>query len=287
MFRIGEFARIARVTARSLRHYESLGLIAPAHADPQTGYRYYSARQLPRLNRILALKDLGFTLEQIADLIAREPPVEELRGMLALRKAQAEQALAREAQTLRHIESRIRQIEEQGAMQDYDVVVKSAPAQPWVALRRRFPGMSEAVDLLRTIVGRTPAAVRQGNAHALTVVAHSDFEDDELDLEVGFTLPAARTRPVALGDGLALMPGELEAAPELACLVRSGPNYEAHLAFGALGIWMEAHRYRIAGACREVFLELPFAVPDSDQVVMEIQFPVRPAGRSGARETPP
>jgi DNA-binding transcriptional MerR regulator len=56
MFRIGEFSHIAQVSGRLLRYYEEIGLLSPAYSDPQTGYRYYSAEQLPRLNRILVLK---------------------------------------------------------------------------------------------------------------------------------------------------------------------------------------------------------------------------------------
>ena len=59
MFRIGEFSRIARVSARLLRFYDEIGLLTPAHADPQTGYRYYTVTQLAQLNRILVLKDSG------------------------------------------------------------------------------------------------------------------------------------------------------------------------------------------------------------------------------------
>lgn len=64
MFRIGEFSKIAQVSGRLLRYYDKIDLLSPEHTDPQTGYRYYSAKQLPRLNQILALKDLGLSLEQ-------------------------------------------------------------------------------------------------------------------------------------------------------------------------------------------------------------------------------
>jgi DNA-binding transcriptional MerR regulator len=69
MFKIGDFSRFSRVTVKMLRHYDEIGLLKPARVDPFTGYRYYTADQLPRLNRIIALKDLGFTLEQIGSLL--------------------------------------------------------------------------------------------------------------------------------------------------------------------------------------------------------------------------
>jgi DNA-binding transcriptional MerR regulator len=72
MFKIGEFSRLSRVSVRMLRHYDQLGLLTPSQTDPFTGYRYYSAQQLPRLNRIIALRDLGFSLEQIAGMLDEE-----------------------------------------------------------------------------------------------------------------------------------------------------------------------------------------------------------------------
>ena len=64
MFNIGDFARHGRVSVRMLRHYDAIGLLLPAHVDQVTGYRSYAAQQLSRLNRIVALKDLGFTLSR-------------------------------------------------------------------------------------------------------------------------------------------------------------------------------------------------------------------------------
>jgi effector-binding domain-containing protein len=73
---------------------------------------------------------------------------------------------------------------------------------------------------------------------------------------------------------LELSVNELPAVDSLATLVRSGPNYQSHLAFGALGVWMEANGFQIAGPSREVFLELPFQPADREDAVVEIQFPV-------------
>lgn len=82
--------------------------------DAQTGYRYYSIRQLPRLNSILALKELGLSLEQIGPLLKDAISTAELRGMLTMKRAQVEQTLHAEAARLRHIESRIAQIDNEG-----------------------------------------------------------------------------------------------------------------------------------------------------------------------------
>ena len=82
MFLIGEFARIGQVSTAQLRRYDRMGLLQPQKVDSMTGYRYYSATQLPQLNRILALKELGLTLEQIGRALNENISSEELRGML-------------------------------------------------------------------------------------------------------------------------------------------------------------------------------------------------------------
>src|SRR5690348_10624181 len=90
MFSIGDFAALGRVSVRMLRHYDALGLLRPAATDPLNGYRHYEADQLRRLNRIIALKDLGLTLAQVGDILDNKVTVQELYGMLRLRRAQLE-----------------------------------------------------------------------------------------------------------------------------------------------------------------------------------------------------
>ena len=84
MLKVGDFSRLSLVSIKALRYYDELGLLKPARVDEFTGYRYYTAEQLPRLNRILALKDLGLSLEQIGVLLNKGVSSEELRGMLRL-----------------------------------------------------------------------------------------------------------------------------------------------------------------------------------------------------------
>lgn len=270
LFRIGEFSQIARVSGRLLRYYDSIGLLRPQRIDPDTGYRYYSAGQLQQLNRILALKELGLSLEQVARMLDERVSAAEIRGMLALKKAELEQSLAEEAARLRHVESRLVQIEQQGSLGDYDVVLKSAPAAPFLSRRATYPRFDDAAAAIGEICQAVRAQVAAQALQHVVVVAHSDFEDQDLDLEIGVTVMRKINKPVRLKSSGELALGELPAAGRLATIVRSGPLYQSHLAFGKLGVWMEANGYRIAGPCREVFLDLPI----QENPAMEIQFPV-------------
>jgi DNA-binding transcriptional MerR regulator len=76
MFTIGEFAQHGRVSVRMLRHYDAIGLLRPACVDPATGYRSYQVSQLAELNRLIALKELGFSLRQVRAIMAEQVSVE-------------------------------------------------------------------------------------------------------------------------------------------------------------------------------------------------------------------
>lgn len=128
MFNIGDFAKHGRVSVRMLRHYDAIGLLRPARVDPASGYRFYEAAQLARLNRVIALKDLGFTLHQVLAVLDDRVDAAELRGMLRLRRAELAAAMAADARRLARVEARLRTIESEGTMSAHDVVVKRVPS---------------------------------------------------------------------------------------------------------------------------------------------------------------
>jgi DNA-binding transcriptional MerR regulator len=276
MFRIGEFAQIAQVSTRQLRFYDQIGLLRPCHTDPQTGYRYYAIRQLPRLNAILALKDLGLMLDQIGPLLDDAISSEELRGMLLLKRADAEHAIRTGEQRLRHIESRIAQIDRQGAISGYDVVTKSLPPQPILATRHTVADLEEAGTLVAAAAAAGWVALRPAHRGNLIVVARNDPDSDRLDLTIGYTLTRSTGRTLTT-QGLTFSPENLPAIDIAATIVRQGTNPESHVAFGAIGTWIEANGYAVAGPSREIFLEPVLELPGFDKALVEIQFPVSPA----------
>jgi len=116
MLTIGDFARYGRVSVRMPRHYDAIGLLRPARVDPAGGYRLYAAEQLGTLNRVIALKDLGFTLRQVGAILGERVSAEELRGMLRLRRAELEARMNADAARPAGVETRLRMIESEGHM---------------------------------------------------------------------------------------------------------------------------------------------------------------------------
>jgi DNA-binding transcriptional MerR regulator len=281
MFRIREFARFTRVSAKMLRHYNELGLLKPAHVDTATGYRYYAANQVPRLNRLIALKDLGFSLEQIANLLNEELSPEELRGMLKLRRAEIKLQLHLEEERLAQVEARLRYLEEQAQLPHFDVVVREVAAQ-WVAALRQTVTDDELITQMFDEVEYFLAEHRARAAYSPLMLYYDGADGDEQqDVEVAVPVTHALTGTERI------RVYELERLPTAACVVYEG-SYERGLeAVQILSAWVEANGYEVCGPQREVYLRfgandseklrLPkaFLAENSQQYVTEIQLPVR------------
>jgi DNA-binding transcriptional MerR regulator len=276
MFRIGEFSKIAQVPGSLLRYYDQIGLLKPAHIDKWTGYRYYSAKQLPHLHRILALKELGLTLDQIARLVDEDISTEEIRGMLTLKKAQVEQALHEEIVRLRHIEARLQQIDAAN-QPTFDIVIKNVSAQRYLSLREVLPSTDTALSIMREIIQVIPACVSNETLGHFTTVVHSEtLESDQLDIELGVVLDSIDEMVVTLPSERVMTVHTLPAVALMATVVRVGGFENNCQSYGTIGLWVEDNGYRIAGPGREVLIQPP-QTDNLDEMVTEIQFPVEPA----------
>ena len=91
MIRIGIYAKISQTPVSTLRYYDEIGLFPAAYTEEANGYRYYTLEQLPRLQRILALREMGLSLEEIHHLVQESLSFDELRGMLRLKQAELRQ----------------------------------------------------------------------------------------------------------------------------------------------------------------------------------------------------
>lgn len=270
MFSIGEFARLGGVSARTLRHYDEIGLLRPVTVDPDTAYRGYAAAQLGQLNRIMALKELGLSLTQVRRLLVGVT-LDELRGMLALRRAQLEEELTQRGNELLRVEARLRSIAREDDMSADDIVAKKIPAVGVVAIAGRSPGWGTASIV--AVVNQVEAEfdrlglfdrVKESGPRVLF------YEEDGDDVLVFLGLPVAEP------PGNLPAPAQYRVLPEIeaAAAVRSGPAATIFpMVFHDLVRWSEERGYRPAGPNRNVWLHEIDDVADADQQVFEIQLP--------------
>lgn len=281
MLKIGEFAWLGQVTVETLRHYDRLGLLKPAHLDPLTDYRYYALDQLPRLNRILALKDLGLSLEDIARMLDDTIEADTIRCILQAQQAELTKAVRASQQRLARVEVRLKQIEQEGKMPEYEVLLKTVEAQ-WIASVRQTlssweqevfgPTLSGMFDQVGDYLNRQnvkPAGPGIALYHADRLVQVSS-QRGEPDIEAA--LPIAG--PVPGSDGITI---RQVPKTQVAYAVHRG-NFTGLLsAKQAVVAWAEANGYQRVGPFCEVYLHFADdhqANQDSPRHITEIQLPV-------------
>ena len=277
LLKIGEFARMGSVSVPSLRHYHERGLLVPDAVDPHSGYRLYSASQLPRLTRIVVLKELGFTLDQIERVIA-QVTVSELRGMLLLRRAQIEAEVTTQQNRLRLVEARLRAIEREGSMSQYDVVVKRLPELHVATLGGRAESWES--DALRAVL--EPAyeqlrAILAGNAIETTGSPFAFYvgDPDGDGLVAYAALPIADSvHEIAAPVAVAQLPAVEEALSAVVADVRLETFADVYADFVRFA---SEHGYELVGANRECLVTRERPADDRD-TVLEIQQPVRRVG---------
>ena len=277
MFTIGDFARIGRVSVRMLRHYDAIGLLRPAYVDAASSYRYYQAQQLSRLNRIIALKELGFTLQQVQSILNEDVGAPELRGMLRLRRAELEAAMADTAARLAQVEARLRIIESEGTMSADDIVVKSLPTVRVAELT----GTAEGFEPQHIGPVITPLYDRLfcdlGTAGvAPTGPGLAYYEDGPTDgsilVHAGVHVGPDAKETEATGE---IRIVELPAVARAATIVHRGSMDDVMATLQTLARWIEDSGHRPDGYTRELYLDCP---EDRSKWVTELQQPLAAEG---------
>ncbi len=270
MLRIGEFSRLARMSVKALRLYDRLGLLKPARTDEVSGYRYYSGEQLPRLNAIVALKDLGFSLEQVSRLLDEGLSQAQIRAMLEMRRDEVKRTLETEQERLARVEARLRRMDREGVMLGgYEVVLKAVGAQRVASVRDTLPaysGIGRLFDELRDYAklhGVRPSAW-------ISVWHDEEYRDEDVDGEAAFVTEDP------LPEHGRVRESELPAIENMAATVHHGSFDSIGGAYAALLGWIEGNGYRVAGPNREIYLRGGDEQGNPDYVT-EIQFPVEKA----------
>jgi DNA-binding transcriptional MerR regulator len=272
MIKIGDFARLSQVSVVTLRYYDEMNLLKPVKVDHFTGYRYYSADQLPRLNRILALKDLGFSLEQIKLMLYDGLSFEQLRGMLEMQGREVKQRVAEEQQRLRRIEARLRQIELEDKMPNYDVVLKTVPSVLVAARRMTIPTNDQVPAYLGPAYTEVYDYVRKqggkdvGPCFALWHSPADVYENEDVEAVVPIESPVPETERVKVYE----LP-----ATKVAAVVHQGNFEDFTQGHAALLEWIDANGYRVAGPYREIYIK--HHQGNLSDSTTEIQFPVEKA----------
>ena len=261
MFRIGDFSRLARVSIKTLHYYDEMGILRPAQVDGDNGYRYYRADQLTTLHRILTLKDLGFCLQEIAQVMQGAQPAARIEQMLREKIGEAQHAISHEQAKISRIESWLAHMQEE-CMPEYDVLIKTLEPQLVASISESSCDLGGAFRELAEYIDA------QGSRQAGPgTIIYSDAETGgcaeyaEAVFAISGQIPQTDRVRVY----------QTPRIENAACLVYEGTHADMGDASRYIAKWIEDNGYHITGPNRVVFLECE---EGSERAVVETQFPV-------------
>lgn len=267
MFKIGEFAKLNRITISTLRHYDAMNLIKPVKTDELTGYRYYSAEQMPLLSRILRLKEMGFSLEEITLIIKGNTDKEALMELLCLKQTEVQDAISREEERLNSLKDYMSYLNQEGKAMEYDVLLKKTDNIKVAGLRDLIPDYTAQGPLWEELGNYINK--NHGKMVPPCMVIYYDSKEllNAVDAEV-----------------LEGITGELKGSDRVnvrylepvqaACVVHKGPYSALSHAYEALSVWIEEKGYEIAGPQRELYLKGEWDSEREEDYITELQIPV-------------
>jgi DNA-binding transcriptional MerR regulator len=272
MFGIGQFAQLAKVSVRTLRHYDDVGLLHPAHVDASSGYRSYEAAQLPTLNRIIVLKDLGFTLAEITRMVESGVSNEQLVGMLRLRQAEAERAADEERRRLSRVAARIQLLQGDPAMTDEQAAIVVKPLDTMHVATASEPTDSFDDDfspIFDRLYGRVFGELAR--AGVAPSGPHAAFYEERADGRIDVVAAV----PIADGAGVDTSVVALRTLPAVAraaTLIHRGSMATCSASYAMLMRWIDVVGESTVGYSREIYLTCPANV---DDWVTELQLVLR------------
>lgn len=272
MFKISEFSRLSKVSLKTLRYYDQIGLLKPDKVDPDSGYRYYSADQLLELNRILIYKELGFTLPQIIQLRREDITLEHIQGMFKLKQGEIQHIVAQEQAKLARLQERMRLMEREGCVEmEQEIRIAAEEPQSFLFLRAcgREEDIPELLQLLDESLTRDFRQLLQ--SPKVLLWKELDGNQEEFEFEVGYYVTP--DHPALLSEGVQAR--QLPPEPMMATMTFHSSSAFADTACTDLAKWIEQNGYRIKEdePGREIYY--PSSAKQESQL-REIKIPITP-----------
>lgn len=270
MFRIGDFSRLTRVSERMLRYYDELGIFKPVQVDRFTGYRFYAAEQIGALNRIVALRDMGFSVAEIAKAMDPHADAALLTEMLTQKKCEVADEIAAESRRLQSIDAMLTQMmKKESTHMNFEVKLITVPAYKVVSLRDTIPAYNQEGILWQRLGAFMEKERIPGNGLSFAMYHDDGYKDDSVDVEVVMCVDALR------GDKEGFTFRTIEPVETMASLMVVGPYENLAPAYEELGKWLEQNGYEIVGGTRQVTHKGPWNEQNPAQYCTELQIPVK------------
>jgi len=268
MFRIGEFSKLTQVSIRMLRYYNETGLLKPAETDKFTNYRLYATDQIPVLNKIIFLRDLGFNVSEIAVALNHWDD-EFITKQLENKRLEVESAIKAEQEKLSKIELAKNDILREKIAINYNVSIKSIPSYQVFSLRRIVPDYFTEGQLWKEMSAFADKHGIPVSSDTFTIYHDMDYREKDVDMEI--CAPVARMGENKNG----FVYRNTEPVPIMVCTMVYGSFENIAGAFLSFANWLQEHnQYKMAGTSRQIVHRGPWNEESPDKYLTEIQVPL-------------
>lgn len=269
MLRIGDFSKLSRISIRMLRHYDEIGLLVPEEIDAYTNYRYYSESQLPMAGRITALKDMGFRLATIGEIVNNYDDFQELSRILEIKYSETWEELKEAKQRLQLLETAMERLRKEGLAMNYDVILKELPERYVASVRKIIPSYENEGILWKILMEETKALhMRDGDPdYALTMFHDGEYKENDVDVEVQKSAKGhyENTEHVVF---------KTVPPVQIASATYTGSYEKISDVNEAVANWVQKNSYEFNGSTFIIYHISPHETQNPEEFVTEVCYPV-------------
>ncbi|WP_455717224.1 MerR family transcriptional regulator [Anaerosporobacter sp.] len=270
MLKIGDFSKLSRISIRMLRHYDEIGLLVPTHIDTFTSYRYYNEEQLAVACRITALKDMGFSLSTIKEILKNYDDPKALSDFLVVKQAEMQEEAAEIRQRLLLLETAIKRLRKDDMAMNYNVVLKTIPQRYVASVRQIIPSYNKEGVLWKILNEETASQklIPDDNCYSLAMFHDEDYKDSDVDVEIQVAVKGEyeNTEHVIF-----------KTVPEvkIASATYKGSYEQITAVNHAVANWVRDNGYEFNGAMFCIYHVSPAQTQNPDELVTEVCFPIK------------
>lgn len=264
LYKIGLFSQMNRVTIKALRYYDDIDLLKPAYIDKFTGYRYYTSEQLPVLHQILALRQMGFTLEEIKKV---QDGMSE-KELLLKKKSELMKKIAEETMKLSQVECYLLQSDDD---RDYHIILKELPEVIVASVRTVIPNY----DALFSIEPSMGAEMERLGCicaipeYCFNIYHDGEYKEEDIDVEICEAVTEQKE------DSDMVKFKKIEKVEIAACVLHKGSYEGFPKAYAAILRWVEENGFELIDNPRESYIDGIWNKDSEEEWLSEVQFPVR------------
>lgn len=270
LLKIGDFSKLSRISIRMLRYYNEIGLLVPENVDDFTGYRYYGEAQLPIAHRISALKDMGFSLAVIGEIITQYSTPERLKVYLEIKKTEVTEQINSLDKQLLLLETTLNRLEKGDNNMEYNIILKKMPERYVASVRKIIPSYDQEGVLWNLLKSETAQLnLKVGEpCYSLAVFHDEGFKESEVDVEIQIDVKGEyqNTENVVF-----------KSIPEveIASATYRGGYDKLYEVNKAVANWVRDNNYEFNGAGFSIYHVSPAQTQNPEEYVTEVCYPVR------------